>query len=88
MGQLTDNEATLSSLILQQRNEITKENIRFVGVVCFKSVFRIRIRIRFDPYHWAGSGSRSTSLNFDRIRVAKKNKCDKLTYKSIKIIGT
>ena len=47
----------------------------------FMAVFRIRIRS--DPYHWAGSGS--TSGNVDLDPGTKKNR-DKLAYKSTKII--
>ena len=36
------------------------------------SEFRIRIRIRLDPYHWAGPGSRSTSGNVDLDPGSKK----------------
>ena len=38
-------------------------------------------RIRSDPYHWAGSGSGSTSGNVDMDPGTKKN-LDKLAYKS------
>ena len=37
-----------------------------------QSVFRIRIRIQSDPYHWAGSGS--TSGNVDLDPGTKKNR--------------
>jgi len=46
-----------------------------------ESVFRIRIRS--DPYHWAGSAS--TKGNVDLDLGTKKNR-DKLAYKSTKII--
>ena len=38
-----------------------------------------------DPYNWAGSGSGSTSGNVYLDSGTKKN-CDKLVYKSTKII--
>ena len=46
-------------------------------------MFRIRIRIWSDSYHWAGSGS--TKGNVDLDPGTKKNR-DKLAYKSTKII--
>ena len=50
-----------------------------------KAVFRIRIQIRSDPYHWPVSGSGSVSGNVDLDPGTKKNR-DKLAYKSTKII--
>ena len=50
-----------------------------------EAVFRIqiRIRIRLDPYHWAGSGSTSRNVVTD-LGSQNKNR-DILTYKSTKI---
>ena len=51
---------------LEKQKKITPKNLSQVTIeVPFLAVFRIRIRIRSDPYHLAGSGSGSVSGNVD-----------------------
>ena len=66
---LRDGFSSLSKYNHAQEGEVVDT---ILGSSSFRLVFRIRIRIRSDPYHLAGFGSGSSSENIDLDPGTKK----------------